>query len=112
VICDHWDVVSVPFPFMERPAVKRRPALVVSTREFNAENDHSMLAMITAAMLDRWPSDILLKQFLEAGLKHSCYVRWKVFTLPNSMIVKRVGALADEDRAIVTKKAQTTFIRA
>lgn len=112
MICDHWDVVSVPFPFMERPAVKRRPALIVSTRQFNAENDHSVLAMITAAMLDRWPSDYFLTRYLEAGLKHACYVRWKVFTLPNNMIAKKVGELADEDREELMKKARMTFIRA
>ena len=112
MICDHWDVVSVPFPFMERPAVKRRPALVISTMQFNRTNDHSVLAMITAAMLDRWPSDHLLRHYLEAGLKHSCYVRWKVFTLPNSMIAKKVGELADEDREELMKKTRMTFIRA
>jgi mRNA interferase MazF len=30
-----WDVVSVPFPFIERYATKRRPALVVSTDAFH-----------------------------------------------------------------------------
>ena len=29
-----WDVVSVPFPFVEGHASKRRPALVVSTDLF------------------------------------------------------------------------------
>ena len=111
MICDHWDVVSVPFPFVERPAAKRRPALVISTKEFNKENDHSVLAMITTAMLDRWPSDYLLARYLEAGLKHSSYVRWKVFTLPNIIIVKKVGELADEDREEIIKKARTIFIR-
>ena len=33
--CDPLDVVAVPFPFTERPAVKRRPALVVSSAAFN-----------------------------------------------------------------------------
>jgi mRNA interferase MazF len=112
MICDHWQVVAVPFPFMERPAVKRRPALVISTREFNANNDHTIMAMITAAALDHWPSDYALLRHAEAGLAHPCYVRWKVFTLPNSMIVKRIGELADEDREDLMKKARMTFIRA
>ncbi len=112
MICDHWDVAAVPFPFMERPAVKRRPALVISTKEFNQQNDHTVMAMITAAMMDAWPSDYLLAKPLEAGLKHSCYVRWKVFTLPNNMIVKKIGVLADEDREHLTKQARMIFIRA
>ena len=112
MICDHWDVVAVPFPFTDRPAVKRRPALVVSTKEFNAANDHSVMAMITTAMLDRWPSDHALEKPLESGLKHACYVRWKIFTLANSMIVKKIGGLADEDREALIVKARTIFIRA
>lgn len=112
MICNHWDVVAVPFPFIDRPAVKRRPALIISTREFNQENDHSVMAMITAAMLDHWPSDYHLERYLEAGLKHASYVRWKIFTLPNQLIVKKVGELADEDREELTKKARMTFIRA
>lgn len=112
MICDHWDVVAVPFPFMERPAVKRRPALIISTKDFNRQNDHSVMAMITAAMLDSWPSDYMLEKPLEAGLKFNCYVRWKVFTLPNNMIARKIGELADEDREHLTKKARMTFIRA
>ncbi len=112
MICDHWQVVAVPFPFMERLAVKRRPALIISTKEFNAVNDHSVMAMITTAMLETWPSDYALAKSREAGLKVDCYVRWKVFTLPNSIIIKKIGELADEDRETLTIKARTTFIRA
>ena len=112
MICDHWQVVAVPFPFMERPAVKRRPALIISTKEFNAINDHSVMAMITTAMLETWPSDYALVKSREAGLKVDCYVRWKVFTLPNAMIINKIGELADEDRETLTIKARKTFIRA
>ncbi len=112
MICDHWQVVAVPFPFMERPAVKRRPALVISARQFNAANGHSVMAMITAAMLDHWPSDYAITKPREAGLNHDCYVRWKVFTLPNSLIVKTIGALADEDRDALMDEARTIFVRA
>lgn len=112
MICDHWDVVAVPFPFMERPAVKRRPALVISTKAFNAANDHSVMTMITAALLDRWPSDYALAKPRESGLNLACYVRWKVFTLPNSLIVRKIGGLADEDREALMIQARTIFIRA
>ncbi|NJM31385.1 MAG: type II toxin-antitoxin system PemK/MazF family toxin [Rhizobiales bacterium] len=111
MICDHWQVVAVPFPFMERPALKRRPALVISTKDFNAANGHTIMAMITAAMLDSWASDHPLLRPAVAGLKHACYVRWKVFTLPNSLIVKTIGDLADEDREALMIKARTIFIR-
>ncbi len=112
LICNHWDVVSIPFPFMERNATKRRPALVLSTNAFNAANEHTVLAMITASMLEKWPSDHALENPKAAGLNHNCLVRMKVFTLPNSMIAKIIGELADEDREAMAVKARMTFIRA
>jgi mRNA interferase MazF len=111
MICDHWDVVAVPFPFMERPALKRRPALVISTKDFNAKNDHSVFAMITAAMLESWPSDYRISKPKDAGLAIDCFIRWKIFTLPNNMIAKRIGELADEDREEVARMARTIFVR-
>jgi mRNA interferase MazF len=112
MICNHWDVVAVPFPFMERFALKRRPALVISTKEFNASNDHTILAMITASMLEIWPSDHPIAKPKEAGLNHVCSVRMKVFTLPNVMISKMIGELSDEDREALIVKSRMIFIRA
>jgi mRNA interferase MazF len=112
MICDHWQIAAVPFPFMERPAVKRRPALVVSNRNFNSSNDHTIMAMITTAKLERWPSDYTITNPGEAGLQTNCYVRWKVFTLPNSLIVRVIGELSDEDREALMIQARTIFIRA
>jgi mRNA-degrading endonuclease toxin of MazEF toxin-antitoxin module len=61
MICDHWNVVAVPFPFMERPARKRRLALVISSRAFNSANDHAIMAMITTAGLDSWPTALMIQ---------------------------------------------------
>lgn len=48
---DAGDVVVVPFPFSDRDAAKRRPALVCSGAEFNNRAKHLVLAMITTAAL-------------------------------------------------------------
>jgi mRNA interferase MazF len=55
-----WDVVSVPFPFIEGHATKRRPALVVSTDAFHRAHRACFGAMITTArhMQDVRPDDI------------------------------------------------------
>ena len=42
------DIVVVPFPFTDRPATKRRPAVVVSGACFNAAHQHKILAMVTS----------------------------------------------------------------
>jgi hypothetical protein len=35
---------------------------------------------------------------LAAGLMKNCYVRWKTFTLPNSMIMRQLGKLTSDDQ--------------
>jgi mRNA interferase MazF len=54
---ERFDVVVVPFPFVDAPETKPRPALVLSTAVFNRVNRHAVLAMITRATHARWPSD-------------------------------------------------------
>lgn len=112
MICDHWDIALVPFPFMEFPAAKKRPTLVISAREFNSKNHHSIFAMITTAKSSTWPSDYLLLAPQESGLKKNCYVRWKTFTLPNEMIVRCLGKLSEQDKDQLLTAAQKIFIPA
>lgn len=91
------DVVIVPFPFTDRATVKRRPALVCSTYEFNARSAHVVLAMITTATRAPWPGDVVIADRGAAGLPAASTVRWKLFTLDAALILRRAGALAERD---------------
>ncbi len=109
MICDQWKVVLVPFPFMEMPASKRRPAIAISSKAFNDVNGHTILAMITTAKASTWPSDYELLEPISAGLTTGCYVRWKTFTLPNTMIVRDLGQLAPADQSNIELQIRLIF---
>ena len=94
--CEPLDVVAVPFPFTDRPASKRRPALVVSSAAFNQAHPQSILAMITSARSD-WASDVALQEWRKAGLGVPCKVRLKLFTLDDALIVRKLGKLSKRD---------------
>ena len=91
------DVVVVPFPFTDRTATKKRPALVCSSRAFNDASGHVVLAMITSSDHTPWPSDVRLSANDVAGLPLASTVRWKLFTLDQRLILRAAGALADSD---------------
>jgi mRNA interferase MazF len=57
--------------------------------------------MITTAARSKWPSDIAIEDLKPAGLNRPCVVRWKLFTLPNDLILRRAGTLASGDRGSV-----------
>jgi len=97
MICDPWDVVVVPFPFIERAAAKRRPSLVLSKKLFNRAG-HPVMAMITSAKHQPWPGDTFIRDHGSAGLRVPCTVRLKLFTLDNRLILRKVGKLSAADR--------------
>ena len=92
------DVVVVPFPFSDRDATKRRPALVCSAAAFNDSSHHLVLAMITTASHKKWPGDVAIRDLTATGLPVPSIVRWKLFTLDASLVVRRAGALSARDR--------------
>ncbi|MBI3993813.1 MAG: type II toxin-antitoxin system PemK/MazF family toxin [Candidatus Lambdaproteobacteria bacterium] len=95
---DAYDVVVVPFPFTDRSASKRRPALVLSDRDaFNEAVGQSVLAMITSRNNAPWPLDMPIADLSTAGLPAPSKVRMKLFTLDHRLILRKAGRLGPED---------------
>jgi len=102
VTFEAFDVVVVSFPFADRAATKRRPALVLSDRAaFNASIGHVVLAMITSASHLDWPLDVTVSDLHAAGLSSPSVVRMKLFTLDERLILRKAGTLAAADRKAV-----------
>ncbi len=106
MICDFGDVVVVPFPFVDIAADKRRPSVILSHTTFNGSHGHSICAMVTTAARTKWPSDIAITDLKLAGLNRPCVLRWKLFTLPNELILRRAGKLGSSDRDNVVLAAR------
>lgn len=94
---DPWDVVVVPFPFTDSAETVPRPALVLSHADFNRYG-RTVLAMVTDRRNAPWPWDTEI-DYRQAGLKMASVVRLKLFTLDNDRITRRLGRLAEVDRA-------------
>nr|WP_284739600.1 type II toxin-antitoxin system PemK/MazF family toxin [Rhizobium sp. CG5] len=78
--------------------MKRRPAVVLSGPGFNERNNATVVAMVTTAKASSWPSDVLLADLEAANLPQACVVRWRLATIPNELILRRLGALGPLDR--------------
>lgn len=98
---DRFDVLTALFPFIDLPVRKPRPVLVISAATFNAANGHAVVAMITTGAVSRWPSDYRIIDLAAAGLAHTSVVRWKLFTIANAEIGRKIGHLSAADRSAV-----------
>ncbi|HSA80563.1 MAG TPA: type II toxin-antitoxin system PemK/MazF family toxin [Geminicoccaceae bacterium] len=99
-----WDVLSVPFPFVEGHASKRRPALVVSTDACHRAHRACFGAMITTArhMQDLRPDDIEIGDLGRAGLPRPCVICLaRLATFEWGDQIRRIGALHQRERPAV-----------
>ena len=91
---DRFDVLVVPFPFTDKAAEKRRPAVVISDgKAFNQPAGHSIMAMITSAGNAPWPLDTPITDLQSAGLPSPSVVRLKLFTLDHRFVLRKAGKL-------------------
>lgn len=99
VTYDVFDVVVVPFPFTDRVATRRRPAVVLSrARALGEKPGRSVLAMVTSADNPPWPLDVPVKGQAAAGLPSPSLIRMKLFTLDHGLILRKVGRLGRADQ--------------
>jgi mRNA interferase MazF len=94
-------VVVVPFPYSDRLAEKRRPAVVVSGAAVCAAG-YVWIAMITSARNARTAGDVCIEDYPSAGLSVASVVRpLKIACIEPTRILRRIGTLPSETAAQV-----------
>jgi mRNA interferase MazF len=89
------DVVVVPFPYSDRLAQKRRPALVVSNDDLHALG-LIWAVMITSAKSSSHPRDFVLSDLARAGRKPPSIIRpSKIACLEPSRILRVAGTVSE-----------------
>jgi mRNA interferase MazF len=101
---DPFDVVVVPFPYADRLAEKRRPALVISNRKL-ALFGLVWVAMITSADNEPWSCDVVVPDLRRAGLPAPSVVRpAKIACIEPARIERRAGRLDKATARAVAKR--------
>jgi mRNA interferase MazF len=93
---DRWDVVAVPFPYVERLEAKRRPAVVVSGQRWLEAHGLLWVAMVTSAAHAPWPDDVPIRELDLAGLAKASMVRPAKIATVEAGRCERLGRLAAE----------------
>lgn len=93
-----WAVVTVPFPYVERNAQKARPALVISTEEFQTASGLCWLLMVTTASNPGWPGDVPIDDTTEAGLTRPSVIRTAKVAVAEVHRLVPIGMLASRQR--------------
>ena len=105
------DVVVVPFPFTDKLAEKRRPALVITGREL-AEAGLVWVLMITSARRAAGRFDLPVEDLPAAGLTRPCVVRTtKIACIEPARILRKAGSISSALHGRVVRRVRS-FISA
>lgn len=103
-----FDVVVVPFPYSDRLAEKRRPAVVVSSARLERDCGLVWLAMVTSAENRAWEGDVVISDLAAAGLPAQSRVRpAKIATVDGERILRKIGALSPKEARAVRAQIKT-----
>lgn len=94
------DVILIPFPFTDLSATKQRPALIISSDQFN--NKHN--DVVAMAVSSQIPSQIPEEEYLlssadmkTSGLPRKSVIKLgKVITINQSLIIKKLGKIPNQ----------------
>lgn len=91
----HRDIVLVPFPFTDQTGNKRRPALIISSDEFNRESqDIIALAITSYSNGEKYEVAITPEDWKNGNYSESHIKTWAVCTIDKELIIKKIGRLS------------------
>ena len=104
------DVILVPFGFAGQPGGWKRPALVVSSSQYNQETGELVVAQITSRRSS--PSrvgDYIIEAWSECNLTHPALVRARLATIEASQVLGKLGSLPDAEFQAAQADLQSVF---
>ncbi len=88
-------IILIPFPYTDLRGAKKRPALVVSSHEFNSKQDDVVCCLITSNPEDKEHSIKITNKDMETGhLEFESKIKpYRIFTVNKKLIYKILGKL-------------------
>jgi mRNA interferase MazF len=92
------DVVLAPYPLGQESSGRKRPALVISSEEYNQATGELIIAQITSRIsAPPRPGDYRILNWQEAKLPRPALVRARLATLKASQALRKLGTLTEAD---------------
>lgn len=91
------DIVLLDFGFSEGTGHKKRPALIISSDNYNKSRKEVIVAAITSNIERILFGDTKIERWQESGLIYPSLVTAIVRTVKNNTILRELGILSKED---------------
>ena len=104
------EILLVPFPYSDMSTSKVRPAIVISSANYQKSQPDIIVGAITSNVLAATTScDYILLDWLQAGLKMMSAFKPAIFTLDPKRIIHFVGSISNRDMQEIEKRLKLTL---
>ena len=92
------DILLIPIPYSDLTSNKKRPVLVLSNDEYNTKTEDIIVVAITSNITSKEYSILISNKDMQEGNSHvnSCIRVDKIYTLSQSIVIKKFGAVKPE----------------
>ncbi len=109
-IYERGDIILVEFIFAAGDGSKRRPALVISSNDYNKNRQELIIAAITSNIDRKFIGETVLKDWKETGLLYPSIVTAIIQTIKASMAERRLGHITEHDLKVVDKNLKEALV--
>jgi len=104
------DIILVPFPFTDQTISKKRPAVVVSSDEYNTGRADLIIMAVTSRLYQvNKLGEKLVDDWKGAGLLKPSVFKPVLATIENTLVLRKLGCLKAEDRHTLTQILHDIF---
>lgn len=109
------DVILIPFPFTDLSATKQRPALIISSDQFNNNHKDVIVMAISSQIPSQIPEDEYLLSSADmknSGLPRKSIIKLgKVVTINQSLIIKKLGKIPNQTVTSILNHFNLSIVR-
>lgn len=98
------NIILVPFPFSDQTITKKRPAVVISSNDYNEISPDIIIMAITGRkeqILDIGES--VIEDWQNAGLLKPSVMKPVISTIEKTLVLKKLGRISARDPASLDK---------
>ncbi len=93
------DVILVPFPFTNQRSAKKRPAVIVSSDDYNkAKPDLIIMAITSQIIVPLGFGEVQIIDFSAAGLLKPSLIKPIIATVETRLVIRKLGKLQSRDK--------------
>jgi len=103
------EIVLVDFGFSEGTGYKKRPALIISSNNYQKNRQDVIVAAITHNIKRVLFGDTRIAKWKEAGLRYPSLVTGIIRTIKRDVIIHKLGVLSKQDLQKVQENLKKTI---